>query len=325
MQTMYFDADHIFEPIARMMMKKKQIGADVRLNVDYFSELWTAGDINALPIYSAEKRRYNQFIRLRKREMLKELETAEVAITHTNPPKNYFERILPSSGRNHTKIAIVDQTAWIGGLSLFDLAFQREDCMVRIDDTRIVDALAKQFQMVNAEKPRRDYEHQCTEDTTILVDNGTKGQSIILDRAKKLVLEAKKTVQFVTQFTPDGEIVPALILAQQKGKAVEIITSSSTYITERTSYIFERVNQLALAMKNRRLAVLEYPNWMHTKLLVIDADYENHGAVLTGSHNLSGKGVDMGNEELCLHSTNSTFVKNAAQYFAALRSKSQLR
>lgn len=312
-QTMLFEPDDVIDTVGEQLKASARRGIDSKLNVDYFSLLVTDGKFNSMPSVSPIKNWTRYRIKRGKREVLADLAINGVDVVLTNPPTT-LQRILPSSGRNHIKMAFVDNIAWIGGLNLTDHDFKREDFMMRIEDPRIVQVLATQFLSVNEKKPEDNYAIQCTEDTTLLVDAGIKGSSLILDSTVASVMQAQKSAKLTSQYTPDGKMLSALAYAPEDID-IQVITSGFQEIDETMPKLFEVKNRLVAGVKKKRLTSIPYPNWMHAKVLLIDREMPDNAIAIMGTHNYSTGGVNFGTEEIALQSTNPRFIRNLSQYY----------
>lgn len=317
MQSMYFEADKVFGAVAPALINASGRSVDSRLHVDYFTHMLSGGKINFIPspnpVEVFNKRR-------RKREkaaVIDDLTSAGVSVDITNTPRS-IGKFMPQAGRNHIKLAFVDDVAWIGGLNLSENDFGREDFMIRITDPRIVDPLAEQFQSINDKRPTADYERPCTEDTVLLVDAGIRGSSIILDRAIEKTRAAQHSVGLVTQITPDGVMRDELAAASEV-KDVEVVISAPDQITERAAKFFDRANWLAWKRKGTDVPIAYFPNWVHVKMLLTDREHPDLAEVIVGSNNFLRGGVRWGTEEIALQSTNPTLLANLTRYYEEMK------
>ena len=82
--------------------------------------------------------------------MFDELGRTGVGVRVTNPiggnPLRY-------ASRNHKKLLIMDDVAWLGGINFSDHNFSWHDMMLRIDDAKVADWLAAQFEADWAGRP----------------------------------------------------------------------------------------------------------------------------------------------------------------------------
>ena len=78
------------------------------------------------------------------RNMVEALRSAGCGVKFTNPVDRLLLRF---PARNHKKLVVVDGVCYIGGINFSDHNFAWHDFMLRIDDKRIADRLALDFQI----------------------------------------------------------------------------------------------------------------------------------------------------------------------------------
>ena len=109
-QSMYMDPGNVANTVIGLLKDGKRNGLDTRLNLDAYSTMVTVDQVNYIPSLRHEMRVARHSLQLQKREMLNDLIGEGIPVTLLNPPK-LVERVLPSRGRNHIKIAFVDNVA----------------------------------------------------------------------------------------------------------------------------------------------------------------------------------------------------------------------
>ncbi len=324
LQTMNFEADHTFGAVSQLLKNAAQAGIDTRLHVDYFYKMVTDGKIDLIPSVFQREQQYRRFRREAKQTILNQLTDAEVGLTVTNTPHDIFEKIMPGRGRNHIKLAILDNKAFFGGINLSDKDFKRPDFMLEITDSTLVEPLADVFLSGEGNKPVHDYAVEVHSQTSLLVDAGKPGSSIILTRAIDMIDSSRESITLSSQFTPDGAIVDALQSAKKRGVAVDTIVSDPNKITERSAWLFDRINQLSFWQKGYTIPLLEYPDWLHVKILLVDKNLPERQTIV-GTHNFSGKGVMWGNQEIAIQSKDERLLETMTNYVNRLASLSSLR
>lgn len=284
---------------------------ETRINVDSYDKAL----INELKMVKKHKDEIlgngeEAFVNGRKRFLTK----AGTTIEEINPIKSLYRKINFIKGRNHIKITLLDDKAWVGGMNLTEAEFNKyEDFVVKITDPKITTAIAEQFPQVNANRPKKDYEVRCTPTTNILVDCGKPGESIILDRAVETINKAKKRVLLVSQFMPEGKLLKTMHDAHKRG--VEFVClQSDPKAEELESKILNTLNRIKAKLHPIPFTFL--PNTkIHAKLLIVD------DSAIFGSHNFSGTGVKWGTEEMAMQTTEPVLVKNLTEYFKKLQSR----
>src|SRR3989344_4937630 len=123
---------HIFEEATKR-------GLDARLNIDWFSRLVSEPGINStITIKSAiGKGKYHRFFKDHNQKTYRRLARAGVKVSFLNPP-DVLQRVFPFFGRNHIKIYIIDNIAYLGGINIDDSSFKSVDFVVKISDPEIV-------------------------------------------------------------------------------------------------------------------------------------------------------------------------------------------
>jgi cardiolipin synthase len=227
-----------------------------------------------------------------------------------NPPSRRFR--LPIAGRSHIKLAVIDNTIFIGGYNLQSPV--HIDMMVSLTDKNLADWLYNLFKKVQADKQvwrvlaGRDLSRQVDGDTQLLIDAGKPNQSIVLKSAIDLIDEAKEWILITCQFFPNSQTAAALTRAHKRGVKVEIIFSHPNMhgfvgsVAHRANMLRER-----LRVPNHFFdGMLAKTNTMlHAKLLATDC------GTMIGSHNFVQAGVHLGTAEIALYSRNSNFTSQA--------------
>lgn len=283
-------------------------GLDARLNVDYYSLMVTDGLPNFFPFTASEK--WRKRLKIRK-EAFQKIKDKGGKVAFVNKP-TLLEKFIYTMGRNHMKIFIIDDIAWIGGVNFADGYFKRQDIMVKIKDDAIVDPIARVFMEVHEEKLRYDEALQTRHNATLFIDSGHTGKSVILQTAVAMVEKAKANVKVSTAFVPDGKFLKALTDASKRGVVVELVTS----LPEKTFGVYRLVNEmsrLSLNLKGLSFRVSYARQPMHAKVLIVDDTL-----ALFGSHNFLTKGVLMHTAELALQSSNKTLIANLSKFYESI-------
>lgn len=243
------------------------------------------------------------------RKILGNLQNMNVKVLLTNPP-DLLGRIWPYKGRNHMKMTVIDDISYVGGLNFADEDFSYADFMVKITNPGITNIIANQFTRVE-ENRLMDRKIKVNKETTVFVDSGKSGQSIILDYATKLANQAKKNIFHISQLVPDGKFLQALHSAYKRGINVEVIVPAKN--DSGTFSLIQIINRLEMLFKKRQVPIVFCPNMIHAKLTIVDGK-----TALFGSHNLSEKGVYMGTAEISLQSTNQKLVQDFLHFYKTL-------
>lgn len=315
LQTMSMEADHVTLALFNALKQRTGSGLDLRVHVDAFAQMVTDGHMDILPLLRKQNRDFRDFRIQQKKAILSDLENSGVEVNITNPISSLKDRLLPAHGRTHVKLGIADDTAYIGGLNLSDAGYSRPDFMIRVTDPIICAQIADLI----ANPPTLDTEFEESSETRLLYDAGKRGESIILDTAIRMINEASNEIYMTSQFYPDGKIVGALSRANTRGVKTKVIVANPEAIDEPHSYMFNKISQLRYSLRGDAVPLEFHPRWIHTKLLITDPTGDRPMA-LAGTHNLSEVGVQWGNAEASLCSSNVEFIQAGVQNFQSLTS-----
>jgi phosphatidylserine/phosphatidylglycerophosphate/cardiolipin synthase-like enzyme len=307
-QSMDVASGNFTTKLFELLEQKAQEELDTRLHVDYYSLLVTNGSFN---YFMKVHRRFHDewhHTLLAKKLHFDRLERNGVKILFTNPP-GILEQIFPFKGRNHMKIIVIDNNAWIGGINFNDWNFNGNDYMVKLTDPRIVSHIATLFKKIDREEKFTDYKVDCTPETTLLVDSGKMGKSIILQTALDTIKNAKYSVFMTTAFFPDTQMIKVLHERYRNNVDVKVIAPRPRSMTGIYMYV-EKAN-----FEIMKLRKMEFPTKLlrthhHAKLLIVDRQI-----AMFGSHNFSGRGVTMGTGEVAIITKNNTLIQNLLTFF----------
>ena len=301
-QVMEYQHGEIVGAFHKELLNGAQRGLHVHLAVDWYNRLTHNGHFNSLALPFKKNELY--IAKQQDNHFVDELRDAGAYVIHVNRPANFIDEKVPVRGRNHTKIVIVDNIAYVGGMNLTDSNFRSFDFMVKISDPEMVQALSEQIFRVNDNRRTQDYSRTFSDgETSMMVDCGTKGESGILDEALEMINTEQEQAIYVSQLIPDGDIRTSLRRARERGVKVEGITSEIT----NHPVVFRELNLASLAtmiVKGETFPIKQYPSTLHAKLLWTPK------GVYFGSHNLNQSGVEAGTEEVGFFSKNEKLIKN---------------
>ena len=288
--------------IQDQMIENAQRGVSVKAHSDF--------------VFSKSKENDPMFDRMREQG---------VEVVFTNRPKDPkgIQRLLPKKitqfiGRDHRKIILTDDIAYLGGLNVCNFNYKAADFMVKITDPTIVEQLARQFDRVNENHPPEDFEVKCNDETSIIVDSGKPGVSKILDAAISLV-ENADYVEAMLQFIPEGKFLEALRGAYLRRANIHVITSRPDSLCGLPS-TFDEFKLVLLDLQNKLPPVISfYPDVVHAKMLVTRDRNSGVKTTIIGSHNFSDSSVKYGTTELSLITTNRQLIGNLEEFFASLQ------
>jgi phosphatidylserine/phosphatidylglycerophosphate/cardiolipin synthase-like enzyme len=232
----------------------------------------------------------------------------------TNMPEKRLHN--PFSGRSHMKFTVINDTAYIGGCNLNKT--WGIDLMVRMQDQKTVEWIynfiyAAGLQTVVASALyNKDVRLPVDHATTLIVDAGLKGESLIYKEALKLIDQAKEWIILTCQFFPGKATAEHVVSARKRGVKVTIyfdpLTSRATIM--RLPHWFaerqERNKYPSDLFKNRLPAGMPR---LHAKLLATEQ------AAMIGSHNYLAQGVSFGTAEATILRREPHFAKEAVKIF----------
>lgn len=293
-ESMTFEAGHITGLIMREFEKAKQRSIQTIFKIDTNSGK-LEGKTDTL------ERGMNE-------ALLKDLEAHEGLLQYKNPPRGLFPKIPvlgKYSGRDHKKVYIADDIAWIGGINATENGFNNIDFMVKIINPQVVNALAIIFENIEHEE---DYEIPTGDpQTKILIDVGNRGKSLILDTTSKYVEDSIESVHNMSMLKPDGKFHKALNDAAIEGSEVLVLTSDPNELEVDLS---RGIQKLSRMIPHRKFYNMQEGGMIHAKLTIVD-----HKIAIFGSHNMSSQGVFLGTEEIAMITTNPQLVRSLENFF----------
>ena len=210
------------------------------------------------------------------------------------------------SGRTHVKWCIVDDVVYsFGGVNLDQESVTHADYMLRVRDAPLADRLsAEHGRIINADKHGHAYRSLRFGDdtTTVLIDGGFFGDSIIYRRACYWAARAKH-VTFVSQYYPSGKL--SKLLTRTDSKLYFNHASNSGAI----NYL---ILQLA-ARFNKQVTQYTRSRYIHAKFIIFTLD-DGKKVAITGSHNFVRAGVFLGTREVALETTDKKIIAQLEKF-----------
>lgn len=198
--------------------------------------------------------------------MFDALESSGAGLRVTNPvglnPLRYAKR-------NHKKLLVIDDAAWIGGINFSDHNFAWHDMMVRIADPAVADWLASAFD--------RDWRGEAGSCGAVLGDidllslDGA-GNEAWFEPLLSLIEGAQHSIELVSAY-PTFPFVDALANAAARGLPVRVYTPQPNNKPVIRDYLLG-------AARNSHLELHLTPMMTHAKALLVDG-----AALVVGSSN----------------------------------------
>jgi phosphatidylserine/phosphatidylglycerophosphate/cardiolipin synthase-like enzyme len=239
---------------------------------------------------------------------LREMEAEGVETVPTNL-LNPISRTFPLVGRDHIKMAIVDDTAWVMGMNLTQDHLIHPGVAYETNEPHIVGALENVFKSVNQKRESGNYEADCTPGCKLIVDRGNIGSSLIYDRAVDLVKKGSDKFTLAAQLLPQGRMLKELIEAAKMGSEVFVITSGKNN-GRHNKYPYKVGLDLFRQQTDRlpNIHLVHSYGYLHVKVLHSEEE------AIIGSHNFSSLGVMLGTREASLQVSTPNCAKNIRNF-----------
>jgi cardiolipin synthase A/B len=306
-QSMLFESGKNIGSIIEQMKLKASQGVDVRLVIDWVAGRYVGGKLDLWPVWDDEWREHKKKVQEGNKAEIAGLKQAGVKVTIKNYPQ-FWHHFLPFMGRNHMKMYVVDETVWLGGVNFTDKSFTWLDFVVKFSQPEMTDKIAAHF---DPQQDKGNYSIRLNSEYELLIDNGVMGQSIILDRALKLIRNAGEEILFVSQLLPVAQVADSLISKANNGVRVKIITSQADdglFKTQPHKVMHWWARKKMTGREN--LTIIHAPGKVHAKYLQVDKK-----TAIFGSHNLVETGVWLGTAEIAVETTDPDLISQTDRYF----------
>jgi len=271
-QVMTFDGDASGLAVADLLTQAISRGVDVRLLIDCFALR-----------YVSDRRASHHEVRAEAAEtaaMFERLRQAGATVTFTQP---WGPLMLFGLNRNHKKLYVIDDHAYVGGINISDHNFTWPDFMVRIEDPDVVTALTDDF--ASTEQGKRSSVN------THIITNRT-----IEPVFTKLVTEAKQSVILASPYALDIGVVNLLKNSPATSRTV-ITAQENNYRWLRAAepYLWYRLSRCGVTLRT-------YREFFHLRFLLVDDN-----KLLVGSLNFNRHSLRC-NQELGMLIDDPTFI-----------------
>ena len=200
------------------------------------------------------------------RSLLSEIAIAGVDVAITNP---VGRSPLHFPLRNHKKVVVADDIAYLGGINFSDHNFAWHDCMVRIADAGAAEFLAEAFTADRGGAPQLA---TAQFDGLELISLVGLGNEAALAPVIELFANARHSVEMIGAY-PTLPFTDALAQAAARGCAVTIYTPDANNKPLLRDFLFA----VASGANAPRLALL--PEMTHAKTALVDGDTVLFGSV----------------------------------------------
>ena len=288
-------------------------GVKVYINIDWYSKMYTGKQMNKLPIVNKDKRNFTYKIKMENMQEIQRMKKENVDIAYLNKPTSVLGEYIPFVGRNHMKFTIIDNCIYIGGANLSVQSFSNIDFMMESCNKKLIDCAINLFFDNRSNRTSIVSSMQIAKDTTLLIDSGKSGDSVIYDDSLNLVSNSQKNIKYVSQFLPDFSLLKKMKQAKKRGVSVDIITYQKGLAFSKAK---GKIEQLLFNIFSEDLNASHIKKYVHAKLLIIDDLY-----TVFGSHNFSKFGVLFGTQEIAIKSTNPNLILSLNSWIEEVRMK----
>ncbi|MEO6338797.1 MAG: phosphatidylserine/phosphatidylglycerophosphate/cardiolipin synthase family protein [Caulobacteraceae bacterium] len=251
-QAMTFEADAAGEAVARAISGSAAV--ERKVLVDDFTRYVVSDAFVYSPRYLFD-RGFRREVR-RTRAMFSDLRREGVGVRVTNPGGMRLDR---AAFRNHKKLIVADDVAYIGGINFSDHNFQWGDLMLRIEDPVIASRLAVDFGDTFAGRPRSWVER--FPGVGLYGMDGRDNPSGFADLLAEID-RAQDTICVVSPYLT-FPFLDALERAAERGVAVQLITPLANNKPIVRDYLLPAAHKAGFDV---RLT----PEMIHTKGMLLD-------------------------------------------------------
>lgn len=310
-QAMHFTSGDVTGYIKDAVDRGIEKNLDVRLYIDAYTTRTVTGKPRLIPVLKPSQRSRMKA----NAEMLKRLkESLPEGSFYLMNDFNLFTRMFPIAGRNHSKIYVVDDKVWIGGVNLSDGDFFQTDVMVKLRHPSITDAIEEQFERISSGELKHNYSVDCGGGYRLLFDAGIPNDSIILDEAVQMIDQAGEgDIYYVSPFLPDGSLLNSLIQKSQQGQAVHVITSNKDHPSfQKFPYYLSTLEFRLKGNKTGNFDICYQDGYVHMKAIKTARE------VLFGSSNFVRAGIMIGTQECAVRSSDHALVCQFDKYIGRM-------
>lgn len=314
-QTMAFENGHFSGLFIRSLINAARKKIDVRFVRDSYSDYVTNNSFNHLPSLSRTESQFKRFVQLQTGSLIEELEKSDIRTHKTNVPATIYRHTpLPGViGRDHKKIIVIDDKAYLGGVNFTELDAKRIDFMLKTDNPSIVLALSTLFDESLNDVLQVDRNIPCDQNNILLVDGGEPGESIIIQNAYDIMNNEADSIVLISPYPPAGKLLSQLNNAVKRGVKVKFITSSKGSLVSFAPKVSQLVHQIGT--RKPLFSILHVDGIVHAKALLACGNRE----AMIGSHNFDEIFVKLGTEEVSLRTCEPAIISELDGYISSLK------
>ncbi len=289
-QCLSFEADTIGEWIAAELLKHKHL--DCRLIVDDYS-FYIVNDV-LLKGQITPQNEIHFSERDRTKKLIEKLKANGIKVTVTHPVNGLMFRL---AARQHRKITVIDDVAFVGGINLCEHNFHWHDFMVRMTEPEIVGELVTDF-LANENREMRGGIQEIGPQSKILYFNGESSNAA----TEYLFEQFKKARHEIVLISPyiGFPFWDLLRKAKARGVVVKILVPHVN-----NWKLYEKYTQAEVA--NSGFEVRSYPEMLHMKALFIDG-----AKLFFGSANFEYLGLEL-HQEMLIETQDALLIRQFMQ------------
>lgn len=307
-ETMTYLEDGPFSnTITSSLIAASKRGVDVRFKYDASSLICLDGHIGLTPV-SLRRRSWSQDIinhGERTRRRLQEMSDARIKVAPQSE-LNVLTKILPFLGRSHSKLAVVDERAWVSNINLTQAHLGYPAFIYETKNGEAVERVADLIKDGSI-WTRKDGTVQCGQEVSLIVDSGRPFSSPIYDFANRRVQQGSDLIVVFSPYLPQRRLLTNLLLAEKRGCQVLLVTSEEDTTKGRLSPYGIAKGLFEDQIRGRGgFSVVRVHGLIGARGVLTDRSF------LTGSHTLSEYGMWFGGtKEVAVETTEEKVLRDA--------------
>lgn len=240
MQFMTFEGDETGLELAEKLVEVAGRGVEVKVLIDGFTDMYVSDTLYL-------KEEVGEEVAATKK-MIEDMRSEGVQVIRSHPlgPGNIF--VL---ARNHKKRIIIDDSVYVGGINISDHNRSWHDFMVKVTDSKTVDAAVEDYlnDFAGVEKDFESeniYTNKCLE-----------------RKYHELVEGANEEVIISSPYIVDVSLIRLLKNRRFKAKLLTLAKNNWPMLEVACAYVYRRLCE-------EGVDVMHYMNFSHSKFLIVD-------------------------------------------------------
>lgn len=295
--AMVLTEDSATDELIDALVEASSRGIDVKIAADIFTYGKFGGHLRPYKFFVKQSRATTAMVR--------RLEKSGVTFT-------WLGRftLMPFTGRNHMKCLLVDDTVYsFGGVNIDQESFKNNDLMFKCLDTQLANQIYDVImRIIDADDDNfayRSHSFSYGSKSSVLIDGGLQGDSIIFRRACELAKHAAH-ITYVSQYNPTGKLARILKHANTDfyfNDAINAPEANNRFII-RFGLLFHRVHTQYTRKK-----------YLHAKFILFTMP-DGKKVAITGSYNFIWGAVLFGTREIALETTDMGIISQLESFFS---------